>query len=189
MSSSDTKCPWKRTPLLEAIKVRDLNLATLLIEEGASASIEEWNTVTCESVSPLMIAIEAGYIELATLLVNKGNAACLDIGRNNFFRGDKVRPLIAAIERGYHELAALLIAKGADVHCGRESSSTGETTTPLTAAFESGDFALAALLVERGAERTPSLRSQMGEAPVLAWKDEIFSFGEVRCWDCLANRI
>lgn len=100
--------PWRsETPLQMAVRGGYLQMAKLLIEEGA-------NVDAMIIYTPLMIASEAGDIEMARLLIQSGAS----INMSNNFKDEEIRlpntALMAAARNQHSEVVQLLIDSGAD---------------------------------------------------------------------------
>jgi ankyrin repeat protein len=124
-----------QAPLHVAVESRHTAFAQVLLEHGASVSVQDNNQST-----PLHLASRHGHVELAKLLIKHG--AGLNAG--DYF---KSTPLHLASTAGHVELAQLLIEHGAELNALDLCNST-----PLHLASKFGYVESARLLVKHGAK-------------------------------------
>ena len=130
--------PWVQTPLHLAVTNRQVRIAGLLLELGASANAQDWLDNT-----PLHLAAEldAGAKDFLTLLLDHG--AKLQ-ARNN----ERFSPLDVAIVRGTMEAVYFLLEKQADAN----AAGGPMRMSPLHLAAWTGRRDLAESLLRNGAD-------------------------------------
>ncbi len=172
------------TPLFGAARSGHVEMATLLLDEGANP-----NQQSVELKTPLSVAIENNHPAMANLLLNRGadpnllnglaiSAAAaqgpLDLlskmlknsGNPNGWSSAEPsgytlppRPLIQAVANANLEAARLLLDAGADPN----SAALGDGMTPLHFAAKTDQIDMARLLVSHKAD--PALASRQGLWP------------------------
>jgi ankyrin repeat protein len=125
----------KLTPLHLASQMGHVEVARLLIEQGANATVKGKDGIT-----PLHLATREQRIDLVRLLVEQG----ADVAAKD---NDERTPLHFAVREGSVDLARLLIEHGADV-----TAKDNARLTPLHFAIWEGSVDLTRLLIEHGAD-------------------------------------
>jgi|GEM_PF-5183338 len=125
---------WGNTPLISAIKKRNLAMVEQLIRFGANI-----NALNDHGTTPLIVAADLKQYRIAKHLIKNG--ACVD---QNDMSG--ITPLLCAADHGYEEIGRLLLEKGAD-----PNKSDNGNVTPLMCAARSGSTHLTHLLIKYGA--------------------------------------
>ncbi|MGZ7073671.1 MAG: ankyrin repeat domain-containing protein, partial [Candidatus Angelobacter sp.] len=124
--------------LLRAVGQGHLEVAEILLENGANPDARRWGATALSSAS------SSGRLDIVQLLLAKG--------ANPNPRGEHVdTPLSAAARAGRVEVARVLLEKGAD------PNQEGFSGTALRDAAERGQLEVLKLLLEKGAD--PNLRS------------------------------
>ena len=177
----DARGEYDRTPLLEALFVRQGAAARFLLDKGADVRLQDK-----EGMEPLGFAVFSGDAELVNRIVDRGG----DVNNQDnpfgwsplhiaarfchpevmgvlFEKGARPdlrdaegnTPLMAAAVGSCEACLKLLAEKGADVN-----SKNASGDTPLHAAALSGAGSIVEFLVARGAD--PSSRNGYGNTPV-----------------------
>ena len=153
------------TPLIDAVTMRQLKVATFLLDHQANIELRDANGFT-----PLLLAAKRGYGDMIDLLLSRGadiNAGVQSSGQTVLHlttlqgskslteqllaRGAKVNapdasgktPLYVAAKMGFKAMAELLLAHGADVNI--KDNERG--MTPLAVAVDAGNQPLVDLLI------------------------------------------
>jgi ankyrin repeat protein len=175
-ASVDARDDEGMTPLLYAAREGHMQVAALLIAEGADltateprddrtplhlsaylgsrgvvkelvASGAEVDAVDRIGLTPLYLAVHSGHRDIAEMLLDSG----ADVqGAGKTEDGPIDTPLHAAAGTGHVDVAELLISRGADVNA--RSHSPGDDRTPLHYTAYSGHLGIAELLILRGAD-------------------------------------
>jgi ankyrin repeat protein len=87
------------TPLLLAISINNIEMAKILIDEGADVNIGD-----IEGVTPLHLAAQQEDVDLVAMLLNKGADIRQKTKRGNY-------PLALAVNGDYDEIAKYLFSK------------------------------------------------------------------------------
>ena len=93
----------KTTVLIEAIKKKSLNMAILLIDNGADINQQ------CDEKSPLRHAVEKDDLEMIKLLIVRG----VKVNDYSFLRKETSKALETAVDSAKAEVSNLLLTKGA----------------------------------------------------------------------------
>ena len=131
--------PAERYALHDAAWNNSLDVATLLIEQGADIEAKDKNDRT-----PLHVAAESNSLDVATLLIDLG----ADIEANNE-HGET--PLHLAAWGDALEVATLLIDLGADIEAKKQDEDNQPDDTPLHRAVLGEALEVARLLINLGA--------------------------------------
>lgn len=123
------------TALMSAVFKNDLDMVSLLIENGADVNVK--GTSSDEYKTPLMVAVMKENLEIARLLVENG-------ANVDEYDGVRERALEIAVGRDNFEIAKLLIDNGSDVNKG------GFCGMRVLQKVKS--VKLAQMLIEKGAE-------------------------------------
>ncbi|KAJ3119730.1 hypothetical protein HK100_000175, partial [Physocladia obscura] len=124
------------TPLNLAARYGRVEVAKVLIEEGAQVNYEQSSETWFGS--PLHFAAEAGQTAVAALLLENG----ANVNQCSFYGKT---PLFSAVKNGRKEVVYLLIAKGGNIH-----HLDLDQNTLLHIACDIGHREIVALLVENG---------------------------------------
>ena len=131
----DSRTPDQATPLINAALGNELEIAEVLLSQGADVMARNSGGFT-----PLHAAAFSGSLPIAKLLLEKG--AVLEDAANK----SGVTPLIVAGEENRVELAEFLISQGADVN-----RAEGHGYMPMTRAFWKGNTEIIKLYKRHGA--------------------------------------
>lgn len=151
--------------LAAAVSRENINMAQLLIKEGADVNLEiEGEEFQGHLGSSLAVAASIGNLEMAKVLIQNG--AFIDMP----LQGDYGSALSTAVCLGDLDMATLFIEKRASVNMpiqGRLDSfrdGVGPRGSVLAAAARNCDIEMARLLIERGADVNMSLQGHFGSA-------------------------
>jgi hypothetical protein len=139
---------YDETPLHYASRIGHVEIAKLLLENGASVESKDGLDGT-----PLHRAAYNGHKNIVQLLINSG--AKVDVEGDRFGQ----TPLFSAAGRGYTEIADLLLSKGANIN-----AENSHGYTPLHFAAIKGHKGVVELLIRKGAN--VNKRSKDGVTPL-----------------------
>ena len=152
---------WRSTSLIWASVDGDLEVAKILVENGADMEIKGYST-GCGTPA-LIFALQYKRFEVANYLLSKG-------ANPNAETDFRWTALMEASYSGYFDIAKLLIAKGAHL-----DTKSGTGWTALITASEEGHLNIVKLLVASGA--TIGIRNDNGNTALdLAKTAEIREF-------------
>ncbi len=131
---ADSRDDYGQTILMFAAAAGDLEMARLLLENGAPV-----NEQTDDGITALVYAVVEGHVEVASLLLENGAPV-------NEQTDDGITVLMHAVVEGHVEMARLLLENGAPVN-----EQTDDGVTVLMHAVVEGHVEMARLLLENGA--------------------------------------
>lgn len=138
LQSTSPDCIYRisdpRTPLVMAAREGNLEIAKLLIDNGANV-----NKYASGDETPLMAAASSGNLSLVHFLVEKGASV-------NKKLSDNGTALLIAAKHGNPEIVSFLISKGAKVDEAIQGNGT-----PLICAVRNEHYEVAKILLEHGA--------------------------------------
>ncbi|MFC1841482.1 ankyrin repeat domain-containing protein [Candidatus Dependentiae bacterium] len=140
--------PRKRVSLHHACDKDNLEIVTLLLERGATRSI---NKADANGDTPLSLACKNGNLEIITLLLKKGAIV------------DGSTSLLRACENSNLEIVTLLLP-----YYTKETINTADKCgeTPLYAACSKGNTELVKLLLEKGAKHSINKANHREQTPL-----------------------
>jgi len=159
------------TPLAEAAKSGNKEIATFLLNNGADVnkgSFSKEEDYICEDETPLFIAVSKGDKALTQLFIEHK----ADVNRDYSFCGgdcadeESATPLIKAAEMGYKDIAELLLKAKADVNKEVIREDT-ISITPLWTAVNKKNNEIADLLLKYGANDMSAAEERIDLLPAL----------------------
>lgn len=150
----DARTTRERTALHWAVKYRQHDFLTLLVQEGADPNIGD-----TEGRTALLSAIDAGdHRSVEILLSSKKHM--------DFQSADRERytPLTMAAANGQTKLAKMLLDKGAEI-----DASDGNGWTALRCAADNGDISMVNMLLDRKASPNPPIMTIENQWTLLSW--------------------
>lgn len=123
------------TPLMYALRRKNIKIAHLLLENGAKVDVRDVHKGT-----PLMLAVSAKDINMVNVLLNKG----VDV---NAVSADGYTALMSAVDTQEVDMVKALLGKGANVNA---KDSSGNSVLMLAASAKDANIVVA--LVEKGAD-------------------------------------